>query len=157
MSLYTATVLHTFHNRDAIKAMTWFLKEIDFAKLVRRLKYVYKYPQKVTKVVLMEYNYVSWTMQHREGYANTTSYLPNTNIRVHTAINDEYFKQLAQIVLCNSNPKVHLYTRMKIKDNMPVKTCRQIVLMFEPYAMVPYSPPSDISPEEKLDDEILST
>ncbi len=158
MALYTATLLHTFQNRDAVNTMTWLLKEIDFPKLVRRLKYVYKYPEQTTKVVLMEYNYVSWNMENNQGYPDSSYFLPNTNIRVQTALNNVYFKELAKIVFCNSNSKIHLYTRMKIKDNQPIKTRRQLVLMFEPYALVPEpSSPTDISREEELDDDIMST
>lgn len=144
MSLQTVISLKSHSNVHNVNTMVWLIHQIDYEKLLRRVRFAFSNPEVTTKCVLVEYAYTSRSYVN-SGNPNIVEYLPNTNVLIHHALNTPEFIRFMDSFFKNDNKNVTIYTRQKIKaDGTPDFHRKQVVMMFEPWAFVTPPPPQDM-------------
>ena len=144
MSLSTVLSLVHHPNAASVYTMMWLMDQINYNKLLSRVRFAHNHPESTTKCVLLEYAYTNRNYVI-SGNPNIVEYLPETHVLVHHALNTPDFIRFMDSFFKNDNDKVTIYTRQKIKaDGTPDFHKKQLVVMFEPWAFVTPPPPQEM-------------
>jgi hypothetical protein len=156
MSINNIIELYKHADQKSVKTMLWFMSKIDYSKLLRRVAYAYANPDETVKCVLLEYDYTSWSYV-KLGNNNVIEKMPNSNVLVHHALHTPDFIRLLNNFFANDRQLVNIYCRQKIGANgVPNFHRKQLVVSFQPYALLPQQPPLPSSTILNPEDDMIS-
>lgn len=125
------------HTVQTMNTFIWLSSKMNHGKMVKRVIRAYIHPNETVKMVLVEYAYTSRSYVE-QGNPNIVEYMPDSNVLVHHAINTPDFIRFMDEYFGTEKDKVSVYVRQRINsDGTPDFHRKQLVLKYEPYALIP--------------------
>ena len=109
---------------------SYVLGKIDFLKLQHRMYKAWTNPTQEQRCVLFEYDLFELS--------------PIYGVTLHDAMHRQDFVEFMDFLFKKNNPRIQIYSRRKIINDVPNFARRQLVIVFQSWSLVPPPPPSPI-------------